>query len=148
MPFLQMMIGEKIHWHDNAIHGLRILEGADECMGELVLDIDFIVEWLKTGVENLSWQIAPADLTFHEVSDLIVTIDYAVGSAALQPMMIHEIHRDTFNSPTGHSSFIWKIEMNWPANSAISFRSTGFTQVLRGEPVISENQWLMPSERT
>lgn len=35
---------EKIQWHDNAIHGLRILEG--ETSGELVLDIDFITDWL------------------------------------------------------------------------------------------------------
>lgn len=34
-------------WHDNAIHGFGIVEGEDDCLGELIFDIDFIVEWLN-----------------------------------------------------------------------------------------------------
>jgi len=29
---------EQVSWHDNAIHGFRILEGTDDCCGDLVLD--------------------------------------------------------------------------------------------------------------
>lgn len=34
------------NWHDNAIHGFRVVEGPDMCSGELILDIDHITEWL------------------------------------------------------------------------------------------------------
>lgn len=120
-------------WHDNAVHGFRILEGEDGCSGELVLDIDYIVQWVSPENENnsYSFQIAPADLTFHDVTELVISIDYASSTAALQPMTIHEIHREVVTYPNGWSSFSWRIEINWPRNSFISFISSGFTQFLR-----------------
>lgn len=38
---------EQLNWHDNAIHAFRILEGDDNMGGGLMLDIDFIAEWLQ-----------------------------------------------------------------------------------------------------
>ncbi|MDZ4076523.1 MAG: hypothetical protein U1E04_17440 [Hylemonella sp.] len=136
-------------WHDNAIHGFRMVEGADGCSGELVLDIDFIVEWLspESGNNAFSFRIAPADLTFHDVTELVISIDYASSTAALQPMTIHEIHREAVTYQNGHSSFAWRLEINWPRNSSISFSSSGFTQVLRKQPISSGAQYLRPSER-
>lgn len=136
---------EKIHWHDNAIHGFRILEG--ELCGDLVFDIDFISEWLSPVEGAFSFRVAPSDLTFHEVSDLIVSINYAAASAAVQPMTIHEIHRETITYPNGYSSFSWRIELNWPPNSFFTFQSRGFTQHQRMEPIITGAQYLSPSER-
>ena len=136
-------------WHDNAIHGFHIVEGDDGCSGDLVLDIDFILEWLQPeGDDNaFGFKVAPANLTFHEVTDLVVSVDYAASTAAFQPMTIHEIHREVVTYPNGHSSFNWKVEINWPRNSFISFRSSGFTQVLRAEPIVSGAQYLSPSQR-
>lgn len=140
---------EEFNWHDNAIHGFRIIEGPDGCGGQLVLDIDFIVEWLPPQDENNSFQfrIAPANLTFHDVTDLVVSIDYASSTAAIQPMTIHEIHREVVTYSNGHSSLTWKVEINWPRKSFISFCSTGFTQELKGEPIVSGAQYLSPSHR-
>lgn len=140
---------EDYNWHDNAIHGLRIVEGEDGCSGELVLDIDFIVEWLPPQGENnaFRFRVAPALLTFHEVTDLVISIDYASSTAALQPMTIHEIHREVVTNPNGYSSFAWKVEINWPSNGSISFRSPGFTQALTAEPIVSGAQYLSPSQR-
>ena len=136
-------------WHDNAIHGFQIIEGPDGCSGELILDIDFIVEWLPPEKDSNSFQfrIAPADLTFHEVTELVISVDYASCTAALQPMTIHEIHREAVTYPNGYSSFAWKIEVNWPRNSFISFRAPSFTQLLRAEPITSGAQYLSPSLR-
>lgn len=140
---------EDYSWHDNAIHGLRIVEGNDGCSGDLVLDIDFILEWLAPprDDESFSFKIAPANLTFHEVTDLVVSIDYAASTAACQPMMIHEIHRNPITYSNGYSSFTWKIEINWPRNSFISFDSSGFTQELKSEAIVSSAQYLSPSQR-
>lgn len=136
-------------WHDNAIHGFRLIEGSDGCSGELVLDIDYIVEWLapKGGDNRFGFRVAPADLRFHEVTDLIISIDYASSHAAFQPMVIHAIQREVMIYPNGFSSFAWRIEINWPENSYISFRANGFTQLLRAEPIISNSQSLPPSQR-
>jgi hypothetical protein len=140
---------EDYSWHDNAIHGFRIAEGADGCSGQLTLDIDFILEWLSPTDEEAAFAfvVAPADLVFHEVTDLVVSINYAACSASLQPMMINEIRRDAFTYPNGHSSFLWKIEINWPCNSFISFHSPSISQALRGEPIRSGAQHLLPSQR-
>ncbi|MES2070123.1 MAG: hypothetical protein V4488_07235 [Pseudomonadota bacterium] len=138
---------EKIHWHDNAMHGFSILEGEDGCEGKLLLDIDFITEWLPPSNNMISFKIAPADLTFHDVSDLVISIDYAVATAAVQPMNIHEIHREAIVYPNGHSSFRWKIDIHWPPNGFISSESSGFTQVFRSEPTFSDAQYLSASKR-
>jgi hypothetical protein len=136
-------------WHDNAIHSIRIVEGTDGCSGDLILDIDFIVEWLppEEGDNAFRFRIAPADLVFHDVTELVISVDYASSTAALQPMSIHEIHRKVVTYPNGHSSFAWKVEINWPRNSFISFRSDGFTQLSRTQPIKSGAQYLSPAER-
>lgn len=136
---------EKIHWHDNAIHGLHIVEG--KTSGELVLDIDYIAEWLPPTDGAFGFKVAPADLTFHEVSDLSVSINYAVASAAVQPMTIGEIQREVVTYPNGYSSFAWSIKLNWPPNGLITFCASGFTQSQRMEPITTGAQYLSPSER-
>ena len=136
---------EKIHWHDNAIHGFRILEG--ELCGDLVFDIDFIVEWLPPVQGAFSFRVAPSNLTFHEVSDLIISINYAAATAAVQPLAIHEIHREVVTYPNGYSSFAWKVELNWPPNSYFTFQSSGFTQHQRMEPITTGAQYLSSMER-
>ena len=140
---------ENYGWHDNAIHAIRIVEGPDGCSGDLVLDIDFILEWLppEGGEKAFRFRIAPTDLTFHDVTKLVISVDYASSTASFQPMTIHEIHREVVTYPNGYSSFAWKIEINWPRNGLISFRSSGFTQSSRKEPITSDAQYLSPSER-
>ncbi len=136
---------EKIQWHDNAIHGFRILEG--DIASELVFDIDFIAEWLAPLNEKYSFKLAPSSLIFHEVSDLVISINYAIASAAVQPMIIHEIQQELIRYPNGCKSFRWKLNMNWPPNSFFSFCSPGFSQHQRMEPITTEAQYLSPKER-
>lgn len=135
----------KIQWHDNAIHGFRILEG--EICGELIFDIDFIAEWLPPINEKYSFKVAPSNLIFHEVSDLVISINYAEASAAVQLMAIHEIKQEPIIYPNGYTTFRWKINLNWPPNSFFSFCSPGFNQIQRMEPIMTEAQYLPPAER-
>jgi len=141
---------EDLGWHDNAIHALRIAEGDDGCSGQLTLDIDYILEWISPLGQDrrFSFVVSPADLIFVQVTDLVISINYASCSAALQPMTIDVIRREVINYPNGYSSFSWKIELNGPANSFISFHSPSMSQVLKGESVRSTAQWLLPSQRT
>lgn len=107
---------EEFGWHDNAIHAFRISEGDDGCSGNLILDIDYILEWISPSAQdgNFSFVVSPADLVFLEVTDLVISTDYASSSVALQPMTIDEISREVVTYPNGYSEFAWKIELNWP----------------------------------
>ena len=131
-------------WHDNHVHGLSVHEGEDRG-GQLVLDLDHIVEWVKPKYGSFSFRIAPAFLTFHDVSDLEIFISYAASGAAIVPFSIGEIHRDLL-SPGERPYYQWEIDLSWPKGK-ISFKASGFTQVLRTEPIESEGQKLSQEER-
>jgi hypothetical protein len=139
----------EFNWHDNAIHGIRIVEGEDGGSGDLVLDIDFIVEWLQpeSGEKYFRFRVAPTDLTFHETTDLVISVDYASCSGAFQPMTIRRTHREPITYPNGHSAFAWKIELNWPPDGFISFHSPGFTQAARTPPIETNAQYLSAARR-
>jgi hypothetical protein len=139
---------EAISWHDNAVHGFRIVEGADNRGGTLVFDIDFILEWLPGENGSFEFRIEPSALTFRDVTDLVLSVDYAASTAAVQPMTIHEIHRETIAYPNGYTSYKWRIEINWPPNSYFSFRSDGFTQEATRTPVTGGRQYLSVAERS
>ena len=140
---------DDLGWHDNAIHGFGIAEGDDGCSGQLTLDIDHILEWVPPadGEQRFSFVVAPAKLVFHEVTGLVIAIDYASRSAALQPMTIDDIRREVITYPNGYSSFSWRIELNWPEGGFIAFHSPRMSQTLAGEAVRSRAQWLMPPQR-
>ncbi len=136
-------------WHDNAIHGFRIEEG-ENGTGELILDIDLIVEWLppQDASHAYRFRLAPADLRFHEVADLAVALDYTVPRFGLTPPTIHQAVRELRSYSNGFTTYAWALELLIPHGGVIRFESSGFTQLLRAEPVISEAQWLSPMLRS
>ena len=83
---------EEMSWHDNHVHGLRIVEtGKGE--GDLVLDVDHIVEWLDCEGAGFNFRIVPVNLTFHGVMFPRISLDYAASTVAFGPFMIHSIER-------------------------------------------------------
>jgi hypothetical protein len=132
-------------WHDNHIHGFTIREGEDGA-GQLVLDIDHILEWLPPKAGCYSFMISPAYLVFHEINDLVISIDYASLPAAIQPMSIAQIERQEITYPSGYKSFQWRIEINWPRGE-ITFKGSGFSLELRARPIESSSQALSPEQR-
>jgi hypothetical protein len=125
-----------LSWHDNSVHAFRVVEGKDG-VGELVLDIDHIVEWIESEM-GYKFRVAPAELRFRDVTDLKMTLDYPATSAALTPFTLDRIQVDQSNR--------WTLKVNWPVGE-ISFSSAGFTQRLTGEPVVSSAQSLDPPQR-
>jgi hypothetical protein len=60
-------------WHGNLIYSIRFDLGEpenQEWRSNLVLDIDFIAEWLREPFGEFRFCVAPATLTFHDVGDL------------------------------------------------------------------------------
>ncbi len=134
---------DEMSWHDNHVHALRIVEGLHGS-GELVLDIDYILEWLPGGPE-FRFRIVPARLTFFEVFALRLTLDYATPSAAFGPFSIHSIERKQ-EPRERYAARVWKIALNWPVGE-IGFEAKGFEQQAVGAPVLSARQWLPAHER-
>jgi hypothetical protein len=59
---------DEMSWHDNPVHGLRIVEGPYEA-GELILDLDYILEWIKDE-EGFRFRTPPTHLRFREGTNL------------------------------------------------------------------------------
>lgn len=131
-------------WHDNHIHGLHVVEG-DYGSGKLIIDLDYIVEWLKSESGGVDFAIAPATLTFLEVTALNVSINYKTMGAALGPFSISGIER-RLEERERYTATVWRIPINFPAGE-IEFESVGFSQLLRAKPVITDKQWLTEDER-
>lgn len=134
---------DKMSWHDAAVHGLRLIEG-EHGSGELVLDIDYILEWLKVG-NHFKVRFQPSTLTFHEVFGLRMSLDYKSCSAAFTPFSINGIERRS-EQRIGCVVHIWTIPITFPMGQ-ITFEAKGFEQRSRGEPRLSDAGALKPDER-
>lgn len=133
-------------WHDNHVHGLLIREG-EHGTGDLVLDIDYILEWnCPSNQKRYEFLVAPATLTFISMSDLKLQLDYVASSAGICPFSIDGIVRESKQYPNGYSSYAWHIPVNWPSGE-ITFIASGFNQVLRAEPIWTNEMYLDSGQR-
>jgi hypothetical protein len=135
---------EEMSWHDCAVHGFSVTEG-EHGLGELIFQIDYILEWLSSESGNFDFHIVPVELVFHSVSNLKVNIDYESASAATQPFSIGLIQRETV-SFNGFESVKWRLEINWPSGE-FEFYSSGFTQHEVGDSMVSKKQFLSKQQR-
>lgn len=137
-------------WHDNIIYGLQLGIG-DASRGDwrhdLSLDIDHIVEWVRGGERGMRFRVAPAILTFHEVTDLRIAVDFGDSghSTAINEPSIAGITRqvvdDTKRFPD-RDYYRYRIELNWPQGGEITFGARGITQTLRAKPRLLDDQRL------
>lgn len=134
-----------LSWHDNHVHGVELHEG-EHGTGTLILHLDYILEWLPPINGGYSFRIAPAILSFHEVSGLKFELDYLSVSAGMTPFSIGHIAREAVMSATGNTSYRWSISINWP-EGFITFHAPAFTQRLLALPVVSSAQVLTVSAR-
>jgi hypothetical protein len=134
---------DEMSWHDNHVHGVRFIAG-EHGAGELVLDIDYIVEWLRTG-DASQFRLLPATLRFTDVTNLHISLDYASHSAAMGPFSIHAIER-RMEQRESHVAQLWRIDVNWPGGE-VSIEASGYEQTATGKAVVSSQQWLSPVER-
>lgn len=130
-------------WHDNHVHGFTIREGEDG-EGVFILDLDYICEWLCGSDKICTFMVAPADLVFHEVTNLRIHVDGT--GISLGPLSIGEVTREVVNHTNQRTSYRWRILFNFPQGE-ISFESSGFVQTLRAGPIHSPQQCLSAEQR-
>ncbi|MES2671177.1 MAG: hypothetical protein V4673_12265 [Pseudomonadota bacterium] len=135
---------DALSWRDVRVHGFRIVEGA-QGTAELVLDIDFILEWLPED-DGYRFRIAQAILQFHEVFGLRFMLDYVACSAGMTAFSIESIEREVIGDDERAQSYRWRIDVNWP-EGFLEFEAPGFSQWLVGEIVEQDGQTLDPRQR-
>jgi hypothetical protein len=91
--------------------------------------------------------VAPAILVFHGVTDLRINLDWGRSGSqcSLHELSIDGIEREMIQNQKvylGRAYYRWIIRLNWPNSGEIAFGAVGFTQTLRAEPVLTENQSL------
>jgi hypothetical protein len=147
---------EKLSWHDCHIWGFELRAGdpgAGDWTSEIAFDIDYIVQWVRGDGGGFQFRLAPATLVFHGVTDPKVDINWgrAGHQAAVQPASIGSLEREPHAQQRVYLDrpyFRWTIQLNWPAPSEIAFGAIGFTQTLRGAPVLRDEQCLSWNERS
>jgi hypothetical protein len=137
---------DQLSFHDNLLRGISIRAQFPD-QADLTLDIDYITEWVKCG-SSYEWMIAAADLTFHGVTGLKLSIDtqdegYQVVSCgdwiidlSRNPIVPQLVHFDRQ---------YWRWEFGFVMATALSFGAYGFTLQLRQEPV-RHNEQSLPLE--
>lgn len=111
-------------WHDCTVYALRFDDN-------LVLDLDYILEWKIENKTRYQYLIAPALLEFTGVSDFKLNIETDILNGFEIDKILLE--RDT-----------WKILLQ---EGVIEFKAEGFTQIYTKEPVWKTNQYLSEEER-
>ena len=146
---------ERMSWHDDTLYGLRFEVGDPErntWHSNLVLDLDHIVEWLCVGQGAMRFRVAPAILTFHDVTDLRIDVDFGDSGSrtAMNELAIDDISRQRVADQKiclDRPYYRWRIALTLPRGGAFAFGASGFTQTLRADPVLLDRQRLTPSER-
>lgn len=146
----------RLSWHDDTLYGLRLEVGdvaRDDWRSELVLDLDHIVEWVCGADRSARFRVAPATLTFHDVTDLRVALDWGHSGhrTALSEPQIDRITRAAVADQKiclDRPYYRWRIAFNWPRGGEIGFGASGFSQTLRTAPALLDQQRLPPADRT
>jgi hypothetical protein len=146
---------DELSWHDCHVWGIELRAGnpaEGDWTSDLALDIDYIVEWMCGTNGGAQFRVAPATLVFHGVTDPSIHVTWQPSGfqVALQPLSIAGIER----SPVEHQKVYldrayhrFRIILSSPAGGEISLGAVGFTQTLRGEPVVTSEQALSLATR-
>ena len=137
-------------WHDNVIYGLSFELGEPaegDWRSDLLLDIDFIEEWLCGSPNEVRFRVAPANLRFHDVTDFAMSVDQgdSGGRNALFEWSIDRVERQRLDRTFDY--WRWTIHIHAPPGGTIRFCASDFTQDLRSEPMLLSEQRLPRSGR-
>ncbi len=142
-------------WHDDTLHGLSIFTGDidnDDWRSELNLDIDHIVEWIRQDDGYFVFDVVPATLSFHDVTDLDIALAWSASGFqdALSQADIDRIERSVVANQRiclDRPYYRWRIIFNTPEDGRIEFGATGYTLKPRGAPVRQASQTMLSVNR-
>jgi len=121
---------DELGWHDCRLYGIVL---PDENF-TLAFDLDYIFKWEKV-LNGFNFWISPCDLVFRDISGLKVDIDYKDSML----MFVSELKRTNSRLSPNGKLMLWDYCVECD-NGQITFSSSGFTQKIRLQPVLSETQ--------
>lgn len=125
---------EEMGWHDSYVHAVSFPTSDNG----LSLDLDYLFKWVVYRETNLfDFWVSPCILTFKDVSALVLKIDFndTVG------LEIQRIERSApYQSPNGRLN-LWDFEITTNCGT-ITFKSSGFEQIIKEQPHFSQSQIL------
>ncbi len=130
---------DQMGWHDCAVHALAV-EPAPPCPGRLLVDLDYIVEWVcpTPPATTYAFWTCPATLVFDQAWGLVSDINLQGFSFELS---LDALER---SGPDEHGTFEWTLVGH---EFSLTLGALGFTQYLRRPPIHSPNQRLSIGER-
>lgn len=134
----------QMSWHDCHVYSVA-LDQDGEWQSDLVMDIDYITEWLCGTDKTCCFMVAPATLRFRDVNNLRIdlTLEYK------QPIEIYSVDRSELRDER-FTTYHWTIRIQSYAvgkENTIVFDATGYIQELTGHPVETEAQHLEAAAR-
>ncbi len=152
---------DRISLHDVRVYALLFQRG--ETKGNLVLDIDYIVEWPSAEDAERRFLMVPATLTFADVVDLQIHLDWGDRSIYEKPphgviccpsgeLIISHFTRSTYTDrlyADGPEPYL-KYELSFwePEGARISLGARNFRIVGRQAPVRIRQPMLDPAQRS
>jgi hypothetical protein len=127
---------DRMGWHDVRVHAVAFLPDTFE----LMFDIDYILEWVYPAPNETYYKflVAPATLVFENVYEVVMELDEPdfeldtiERKEPREPKNAQYIGRGT--------EWLWSLEAH---RGGMSFRSVGYKQYIRSEPVLSQSQTL------
>ena len=127
---------DQMGWHDVQVYAVAFLPNTFE----LMLDIDYILEWIHPAPNETYFKfwVAPATLVFGNVYEVEMgldepdfELDAIERKEPREPKNAQHIGRDT--------EWLWSLEAH---RGGMSFRSVGYKQYIRRSPVLSQLQTL------
>ncbi|MDP4150846.1 MAG: hypothetical protein Q8927_21185 [Bacteroidota bacterium] len=131
-------------WHDSPIYGISV-GGGDFMDKELLLDIDYIFKWIDPipPQKYFSFWIAPSTLIFKNIFNTVIDVD--TRSDNTFKLEIADVHRLEELPPIDNRrNWKWHIELQ---NGGIFLESTGYEQIIKGEPIFTSEQWVPQTVR-
>ena len=146
---------DHLSWHDCHVWGFDLQPGHPndgDWASDLAFDIDYIVEWVWGEDGGATFKVVPASLVFHGVTDPKIEIDWGHSGlyVAVHAASFDRLERARVTDQKVHLDrpyYRWTIRLNWPSGGCFEFGAVGFTQTLRAEPILSEQQCLSRSQR-
>lgn len=115
---------DQLQWHDAMIHALAVTSEP----WELLLDIDYILEWIcpVPPESKFQFKVTPATLIFENAGNVIINIDLNSSDR----ITIREIRRSDPRKPNG-------VNLVWTGpSSATKVRSPSWPQVFTNSFVV------------
>jgi len=137
---------EEMGWHDCNIYGFIFQnDTGNKFATDLIFDIDYIFKWVNPIPPNqkFSFWVSPCTLKFEDTFALTIDIDRRGGMTDM--LEIADLFLiDKTEQEANKWIYEWAIELQ---EGKITFKSSGFKQIVRQKPILTESQILTLEER-